>query len=178
PSADAGAIMTAVKNRNIQAGNLQILADLMKLEEGKREYVGTLGTMSVSFLASLVIAAVGTLVHLFAGLTHHRGVYALLRGVGFHLREIIASVLLEYVLIIVIGVTWGVVVGLTATSLYGKYIVLLAPSDNALPPLIAYNDISTTWWLVAAMAVTTLAIVILVSRYLKRQRIFEVLRMG
>ncbi|TFH07660.1 MAG: hypothetical protein E4H07_08805 [Nitrosomonadales bacterium] len=178
PSADVTAIMTMIGNRGVVTGRPRVLGDLKALEENRREYIGALGMMSVSFLASLLVAAVGALVHLFAGLVLHKGGYALLRGIGFHLREIMASVLLEYAIIINAGIGWGASVGLAASQLYGRYILLIAPSASTIPPFIAYSDVNTTWWIMIAMAITTLAIVTLVSIYLRRQRIFEVLRMG
>lgn len=178
PSADVNAIMKTIGNRGIVTGRPRVLGDLKAVEENKREYIGALGMMSVSFLASLVVAAVGTLVHLFAGLVLHRSGFALMRGIGFHLREIIASVLLEYVIIITAGIGWGASVGLAASQLYGRYLPLIAPTTSSIPPFIAYSDVNTTWWIMIAMALTSLAIVTLVSIYLRRQRIFEVLRMG
>ncbi|MCE5258474.1 MAG: hypothetical protein LLG44_05355 [Chloroflexi bacterium] len=178
PTANVRNIMKTIENRGIIPGHVRILRDMTETEASRREYIGTLGMMSVSFLASLLIAAVGTLVHLFASLAHHKGVFALLRGIGFHLQNIIASILIEYVLIIATGIAWGASVGLAASKLYGRYFPLMTTIESAVPPYVAYTDVRTTYWIVATMAATSLAIMTFVYQYLKRQRIFETLRMG
>jgi putative ABC transport system permease protein len=176
--ADADAIMTKIEALGVVPARPRVLAEMRKEAEDRREYVGTLGMMSVSFLASLLVAAVGTLVHLFAGLMQRRGALAMLRGIGFRLREVSATILTEYVVIIGVATAGGALIGLAASELYGRYLPLAAPSVQAIPPFIAYSDTSTAWLMAIAMLVTTLTVVILAFRYLRRQRVFEALRIG
>ncbi|MGC9359555.1 MAG: ABC transporter permease, partial [Anaerolineae bacterium] len=178
PQADVDAIMAQVEGLGIVPARPRVLAEIQEKEEGQREYVGALGTMSVSFLASLLVAAVGTLVHLFAGLMHRRSTLAMLRGIGFRLSEVSASVLSEYAILVGVATTGGALVGLAASELYGPYMPLASPSIEAIPPFIAYNDTSAMWLMAVAMLLTTLTVVLLAFRYLKRQRVFEALRMG
>lgn len=178
PQADADAILARIESMGVVPARPRVLSVLREQEEGRREYVGALGMMAVSFLASLLVAAVGTLVHLFMGLTQHRGVLAMLRGIGMRLREVSATVLAEYMIIIGVATTGGATIGLAASALYGRYLPLAAPSVKAVPPFVAHNDTSTTWWMAIAMLITTLALVTLAFHYLRRQRLFEALRMG
>jgi putative ABC transport system permease protein len=177
-TADERAIMREVERRGVVPTTPRVLAELVEYQEGRREYVGALGMMSVSFLASLVVAAAGTLLHLFAGLVQQGGGLALLRGIGFRLREVIATIALEYALVISLGIGGGAMVGLLASRLYGRYLPLTAPTVRAIPPFLAYSDASTTWWMVSSMLITSLGVLVLAFEYLKRQRVFEVLRLG
>jgi putative ABC transport system permease protein len=176
--ADVDAIMAKIEALGVVPARPRVLAEMRKEAEDRREYVGTLGMMSVSFLASLLVAAVGTLVHLFAGLMQRRGTLAMLRGIGFRLRDVSATILVEYLVIIGEATAGGALIGLAASELYGRYLPLAAPSIQALPPFIAYNDTSTTWLMAVSMLVTTMTVVALAFRYLRRQRVFEALRMG
>ncbi|NLV74092.1 MAG: hypothetical protein GXY52_05350 [Chloroflexi bacterium] len=178
PQADPDAIVRTIDNRGVTVGRLRVLKKLMAVEQGRKEYVGTLGMMSVSFVASLIIAALGTLVHLFAGLMHNRGEFAVMRGLGFQLPQVIVTVLLEYMLVIIAGLVWGSTVGLATVRLYGRYIPLIPPGESLIPPFVPYSDTATAWWIVFSMAITSAALMVIIYHYLRSQRLFEVLRMG
>lgn len=178
PGADPRAILEAIENQGIVAIEIQVLADVLDSETGSREYAGILGMMSLSFLASLTAALAGTLVQLFASLSRQRVTFALMHGIGFQLSSITASVLLEYVLIVISGVTWGGLAGTLAVRLYGRFYPLIAAADNVVPPFAARYDPGIAWWLVAVVLAISVVVLALIAVFFKRQRIFESLRLG
>ncbi|MHB9031576.1 MAG: ABC transporter permease family protein [Anaerolineae bacterium] len=178
PGANPDTILQKLEGQGMVVKQVLVLEKILASETGSREYVGILGMMSVSFLASLTAAFAGALVLLFANLARQRLTLALLHGIGLSLKSITSSVLLEYVVIVVFGISWGAFVGSSAAGLYGKYYPLIAASDNIVPAYLAHNDGRIAWWLISVMVVISICIVILVGIYLKRQRLFEHLRMG
>jgi len=176
-TADAQAILMEIESRGVVLGRRRVLSELRASEENRREYIGMFGMMSINLIASIFVASIATLVDLFSDLVNQERRLALLRGIGFYLHEVIAVISIEYILIIGLGLGGGAIIGLVSSLLYVEYFPL-SPTMTPVPPFIAHLDSTGIVWVIVAMLITSTSIMMLSLTHLRRQHIFEALRMG
>ncbi len=90
----------------------RILAD----EQAVMERVGVFGTLSISFIAAAVMAAVGLLTYSYASLNERLFQFSVLRAVGLRRSQIIGQVALEYGILTTFGAIMGVLAGTLAAD--------------------------------------------------------------
>jgi putative ABC transport system permease protein len=117
---------------------------IIKDEQAKTERVGIFGTLSVSFLAAAVMAAIGLLMNSYASLQERLYRFAIWRAIGLMRRQIIGQVILEYTLLTTCGALAGAVIGVQAAEFFVPFFRVTGEQGMPLPPLlplIAQQDI-------------------------------------
>lgn len=151
---------------------------LLEEEKAKMERVGVFGTLTVSFLMSALMAALGLLTYSYASLNERLFHFSVLRAIGMRRAAVAAQVLLEYAILTAYGAVVGVVVGSYAAELFVPLFRVGSGTDAPLPPLlpvIAGNEILP---LVLAFAGLMILLELVVLSSALYQRIFVALRMG
>ncbi len=68
----------------------------IRTEQAKFERVGVFGTLTIGFLAAVVMALMGLLIYTYASLRERLERFTILRAIGLLRRQITARVVMEY----------------------------------------------------------------------------------
>jgi putative ABC transport system permease protein len=120
-----------VNTRKVQDVNALVNEELAKLER-----VGVFGTLSVGFLAAVVMAIMGLLIYTYASLQDRLHRLTILRAVGLLRRQISGQVVLEYAFLTAYGSIAGAVIGSIATNMFVPLFRVTAEEGVPLPPLV------------------------------------------
>lgn len=157
----------------------QDVRTLISAEQEKKERIGVYGTLSVGFLASLILSGVGLLIQYQKSLRERLFRFATLRAIGLSRRQVIGQVQLEYLLVLLAGVLAGVAIGVQASRLFIPYFRVSTPDGRLpLPPLLLLLDRQSIVAMVAAFAVVQVAAQTGLIRRAMQSQLFSVLRMG
>jgi putative ABC transport system permease protein len=104
----------------------------VSVEQARAERVGTLGTLTIGFLAAAAFSGIGLLIYNYASLQERLFRFTILRAVGLSLGQIVAQVVLEYVVLMAYGIVGGALVGASASQLFIPF--FQAADQNVLRP--------------------------------------------
>jgi putative ABC transport system permease protein len=178
PGATASQIVAAVRSTGVDAVEVQDTQAILADEQAVMQRIGVFGTLSVSFLAAALMAALGLLTYSYASLHERLFQFSVLRAVGLHRHEIVSQVGLEYAVLTAYGAAAGVLCGTLAARLFVPLFRVASGPETPLPPLIpiiAQNEIIP---LAAAFAGGMILLEILIISSAFYQRLFEALRLG
>lgn len=178
PGADPADIRRAVVATGIDVTDVRVTEAQLNSEQAVLQRVGVFGTLTVSFLAAALMAALGLLTYSYASLHERLYQFSVLRAVGLRRSEVVGQVALEYTFLTAYGATAGVVCGSVAAYLFVPLFRMGAGGETLLPPLIpmiAQEEILPMALLFAGVMII-LELLIISSAFYRRQ--FEALRLG
>ena len=147
-------------------------------EQAKMERVGVFGTLSVSFLAAAVMAALGLLTYSYASLQERIFQFALLHALGLKRLQIIGQVFMEYSILTAYGAIAGVIGGTYAAVLFIPLFQITGEVGMPLPPMLPLIAQEEVIPLAVAFAGTMILLELFVIAGAIYRRLFAVLRMG
>lgn len=109
---------------------------LIAEEQAKLERVGVFGTLSVGFLAAVLMAAMALLIYSYSSLRERLYRFTVLRAVGLMRQQIAAQVILEYVFLVVYSAVVGTIIGTLASELFVPFFRVTGEKGTPLPPLM------------------------------------------
>jgi putative ABC transport system permease protein len=178
PQADGQAVLKTVPTTGIETLEAEDTGALIAEAKAEMERVGVFGTLSVSFLAAAVMAAVGLLTYSYASLHERLYYFAVLRAVGVRRRQVLGQVFLEYALLTAYGAAAGVFCGMAAAEFFVPLFRVAGERGSFLPPMlpvIAHTEIIYLATAFAGIMILLELIVIAISLY---RRLFGMLRLG
>lgn len=178
PGASAAQIVAAIPSTGVDAVEVQDTQAILAGEQAVMQRIGVFGTLSVSFLAAALMAALGLLTYSYASLHERLFQFSVLRAVGLHRREIVSQVGLEYAVLTAYGAIAGVVCGTLAARLFVPLFRMASGPETPLPPLIPIIAQDQIIPLAAAFAGGMIVLEILIISSAFYQRLFEALRLG
>ncbi len=177
--ADSAQVLTAIPEQTgVDTIGQRDVNQTLAVEQAQMERVGVFGTLSVSFLMSALMAALGLLTYSYASLHERLFQFSVLRAVGMPRRTLVGQVLLEYATLTAYGAVAGVLIGSFAAELFVPLFRVSGDGPMPLPPLlpvVAHNEILP---LVLAFAGSMVVLELVVLSSALYQRIFVALRMG
>ena len=175
---DGKVVLEQVTTTGIDTINAKDTKGLITAEQAKMERVGVFGTLSVSFLAAAVMAALGLLTYSYASLQERLYHFALLNAIGHRRSHIVSQVFLEYALLTLYGAVGGVFVGSLAAELFIPLFRITGEQNVPLPPLIpiiVQEEIIPLALIFAGIMIALELLMIGASLY---RRLFGMLRLG
>lgn len=149
---------------------------LIAEEQGKFERVGVFGTLTVGFMAAVVMAIMGLLIYTYASLRERLHRFTILRAVGLLRRQIAGQVVMEYAFLTAYGSIAGALIGKFASDLFVPLFQFTGEEGIPLPPLIPIIAEGQVRYLVTGfVAVIILLEVAVITRALSR-RAFNMLK--
>ena len=149
---------------------------LIKAEQAKFERVGVFGTLSIGFVAAVIMAAMGLLIYTYASLQERLHRFTILRAVGLQRRQISTQVVMEYLFLTSFGAIAGSFIGSAASNLFVPLFRITGEKNVPLPtliPVIAQNEVAQ---LVAVfVSFIVLAEVVVIAKALS-QRAYSLLK--
>ena len=160
----------SIRERDAQA--------LITAEQAKMERVGVFGTLSVSFLAAALMAAMGLLTYSYASLQERRLYFAVLRAAGLKRLQIIGQIAFEYAILTAFGAFAGVIVGSFAAELFIPLFRVTTEGGAPLPPLLPIIAQGEILPLAIAFSATMIVLEVLLIAAALQRRLFDALRLG
>jgi hypothetical protein len=132
----------------------------------------------IAFAAVLVLSAIGFLVHAYVSFRNREVQFALMRTIGFSVRQLITLVWLEQALVIAAGMALGTWMG----GRLGETIMPFLGHDERgaeiLPPFVLQVNWTTLAVTYAAMAVVFAIITVGVIWFIRKISLQRILRLG
>ncbi|CAN5465451.1 hypothetical protein BH10CHL1_BH10CHL1_10460 [soil metagenome] len=171
-------IKTLPKALGISTINIQDVPATITTEQAQMERVGVFGTLSVSFIAAALMAALGLLTYSYASLHERLFLFSVMRAIGLKRPEVLGQVALEYAILTIYGALAGVVSGSMASILFAPLFRVTGEKGTPLPPLvpiIAQNEIIP---LAVAFAVIIIGLETIIIASALFQKLSNALRLG
>jgi putative ABC transport system permease protein len=164
PRADAEAVLKSIPSSlRISAGREADSLRMIRVEQAKFERVGVFGTLSVGFLAAVVMAIMGLLIYTYASLRERLHRFTILRAIGLLQQQIAGQVVMEYAFLTAYGSIAGALIGAFASNLFVPLFRFSGEQGVPLPPLIpiiATDQVQTLVMVFVAIIITMEVIVI------------------
>ena len=172
-------LRSALDERITWRYDLYDAAELRRLQnEDPLVAAGWEGLLLLTFIAIVLLAALGFLVASILVAQRQAGEFAVLRTMGFSLPQVLIVVAIEKLLIILVSMALGTVVGLRLGILMLDFIGFESSGDALVPPFVAVTDWATIGGAYGILGIVFLgAIGIIVALYM-RMAIGQVLRIG
>jgi putative ABC transport system permease protein len=136
PEATGEAVLQAVPSTGIKTIEVADARGMITEAQAEMERVGVFGTLSISFLAAAVMAAVGLLTYSYASLRERLYYFGMMRAMGLRRSQVIGQVILEYTLLTTYGAIAGVLIGMVTTELFVPLFRVTGEAGIPLPPLL------------------------------------------
>ncbi|MBX3053502.1 MAG: ABC transporter permease [Caldilineaceae bacterium] len=150
----------------------------LDIQRAQMERVGVFGTLSVSFVMSALMAALGLLTYSYASLNERLFHFSVLRAIGMRRAAVAAQVMLEYAILTAYGAVVGVLVGSYAAELFVPLFRVGSGPNAPLPPLLPIIAGEEILPMVIAFAGLMVVLELAVLSSALYRRIFVALRMG
>jgi putative ABC transport system permease protein len=145
-------------------------------EQSKFERVGVFGTLSVGFMAAVVMAVLGLLIYTYASLRERLHRFTILRAVGLLRSQIAAQVVMEYAFLTAYGSIAGALIGKFASDLFVPLFQFTGDQQAPLPPLIPIIAEGQVQYLVGGFVSVILILEVLVITRALSRRAFNMLK--
>jgi ABC-type lipoprotein release transport system permease subunit len=135
------------------------------------------GILFISFLAILLLSALGFLIYSYLTAQRRTLEFAILRTLGFSRSQIAAVVGFEQVFVIGLGMLAGSLVGLRLGTLMIDYMGLSETGDAVVPPMllhVSWITLGTTWGALSVAFLVTIGIVVLLYSRLALHRVLRI----
>jgi len=127
--------------------------ELARVEENPLITAGGSGILAIAFVAVVGLVAAALLTQLFFAVARRRVELAVVHTLGMSRGQVLSMLGLEYGVVLVLGLTAGVVVGLIVSGEMLSFLEVTARGEPVEPPF----ELRTQWGLIAlAMAVVVL----------------------
>ena len=136
------------------------------------------GMLMIAFLGVLLISSLGFVVYSYLSAQGRQLDFAILRTLGFSLRQIIGLVCFEQLFIIVAGMGIGTLIGERLSYIMMPFLQLTEQGERVLPPFLLTIDWATIGIAYAILAVAFIITISLVILFFSRVVIHRTLRMG
>ncbi len=158
---------------NLGTTHLKDAKATIRTELAKLERVGVFGTLTIGFMAAVVMAIMGLLIYTYASLAERLHRFTILRAIGLLRQQITAQVIMEYTFLTAFGSIAGALIGISASELF---VPLFSVAEQEgitgvpLPPLLPIVAYDKVQWLVLGFvgAIVFLEIVVIARSLSKR----------
>ena len=136
------------------------------------------GLLFLTFIAIVLLAALGFLVASVLVAQQQQGEFAVLRTMGFSLPQVLLVVGIEKILIIAVSMALGTAVGLQLGTMMLEFVGFVETGETVLPPFVTVTDWATIGGAYGVLGLVFLgAIAVIVALYM-RMTIGQILRIG
>ena len=149
---------------------------LIQEEQSKFERVGVFGTLTIGFLAAVVMAVMGLLIYTYASLRERLYRFTVLRAIGLLRSQITGQVVLEYAFLTAFGAITGGLIGSFASRLFVPMFRITGEQKVPLPPLIPIIAIDQVRSLITVFVGLIVVLEVLVITQALSKRAFSMLK--
>ena len=132
----------------------------------------------IAFAAALITSAMGFLVHAYVSVRAREGQFALMRTIGFSMRQLLALVCLEQALLIAVGMALGTWMGGRLSRVMMPFLGHDDLGFQVVPPFIVDVDWGALAVAYSAMAILFALIITGVVLFIRKISLQRILRLG
>jgi putative ABC transport system permease protein len=147
-------------------------------EQARPERQGLFGLLSIGFIASSLATMIGFLLYTIFSYQKRYVELGILRAVGLSQGAMMIAIAWELALLILVGLSFGVGIGLTVSIMYIPYMQFVSDLAGIVPPYL----VTIAWSQIAQIAllfvVTFVGIMLILIVILRRMRIFQAVKLG
>jgi len=136
------------------------------------------GILLIAFLGVILVSGLGFVVYAYLSARGRQLEFAILRTLGFSLRQIIGLICLEQVFVIGSGMGIGTLLGLQLSSVMLPFLQLTEMGQRVLPPFVPVVDWLTIGIAYIILAVAFILTISLVILFFSKVAIHRALRIG
>ena len=134
--------------------------------------------LGLSFVVVLVISAFGFMVHAYVTYQDRVGEFALLRTIGLSMRQLLALVAVEQVMVLIPAIAVGIAMGARVGGTIVPYLSNSGDGLRSVPPTISQIDWLGVALTLGTLGVVVLAVIVLVLIGVKRIAVQAVMRVA
>ncbi len=176
--AQANAAASALQSAPFSSPTVVSLVERRQALQADPVALGTIGALSLGFIAALVFAGVGFAVSAATSIHERVGEFTTLRAIGLSPRQLVGWLMLEQGALVVLGLLGGTIVGLGLSWLVLPLITVTQAGAPVVPSLL----VVLPWLRLVEMEATIILLLALIvgvaAMLLRRVGIGQVLRMG
>jgi putative ABC transport system permease protein len=147
-------------------------------EQARPERQGLFGLLSIGFVASSIATMLGFLLYTIFSYQKRYVELGILRAIGLSQPSMMASIAWELGLLILVGLLFGVGVGLLVSVMYIPFMQFVSNLSGIVPPyrvVFAWAEIAQ---IIAMFVLTFVLIMVILIIILRRMRIFQAVKLG
>lgn len=175
---DAAPMVAALEGEPFRSASVTSAEDLAATLVNDPIALGTIGALTIGFVAAAVFAAVGFAVSATVTARERLVEFALLRAVGLSGRQLAGWLLLEYGVLIVAGLGLGTLTGTLLTATVLPQISLSQDGSPVVPEVIVHYPWVTVLGLEVSLLVVLAVMVTVMTLSLRRLGLGSLLRLG
>lgn len=178
PDVDPLQIQQGLRKLQVVAKDTVDGRTLIHEDEQRLERVGIFGNLTVGFAAGSVLAWIGLLIYTLASMIGRVRRFTILRALGLRLRQVLATVSIEYLGVICYGILTGAAAGVVMSKLFTPYFQFTEDVTNQIPPFvpeIAWREVALI--VIAYFVALSIAEFLVLLRATRRE-VFQALRLG
>lgn len=153
-------------------------AMLNELQTDPLAGAGWSGMLTIAFLGVILVSSLGFIVYSYLSAQQRQLDFAILRTLGFSIRQIIGLVCFEQLFIIIVGMGLGTFIGERLSNIMLPFLQLTEQGERVLPPFILTVNWGTIGMAYALLAVAFIITISLVILFFSKVAIHKTLRMG
>ncbi|MCA9884044.1 MAG: ABC transporter permease [Anaerolineaceae bacterium] len=147
-------------------------------EQDRPERQGLFGLLSIGFIASSLATTIGFLLYTIFSYQRRYVEFGILRAIGLPRNSMTLAVTWELGILIILGVSFGVGIGLLVSALYIPYMQFVSNLEGIVPPYMVTFAWSEIAQITALFVVTFLIVMLILLVTLRRMRIFQAVKLG
>jgi putative ABC transport system permease protein len=132
----------------------------------------------IAFLGVILVSSLGFIVYSYLSAQGRQLDFAILRTLGFSIRQIIGLVCFEQLFIIIAGMGLGTIIGERLSYIMMPFLQLTEQGEMVLPPFILTINWGTIGIAYAILLIAFIVTISLVILFFSRVAIHRTLRMG
>jgi hypothetical protein len=160
---DVDEVRESLRRRGFRFVTIEQRASL--LEESRQDPLASAGwraLLGVAFAAVMLVSAIGFIIHAQVTYRARRGELAVFRAVGLSIRQLLALIVLEQVLVIGLGVGVGVALGYKLGATVLPFLSISEEQLELVPPLLVETDWGALGILFGSTAVVFASVIVVI----------------
>jgi putative ABC transport system permease protein len=178
PDADSRSIVAGIQRLGAFVVRAQDARELLETSMLSPNRQGTLGLLSVGFLAASALTVIGFMLHAIFSFRERFVQLGVLRALGLSSRQMAAALALEQCLLVLVGLSAGTLIAVLTARLFIPHLPVTFGSHPGTPPYsvqIAWLDMARVYLIFGVMLLLGVAATL---GSLSRMNIFQAVKMG
>ena len=139
---------------------------------------GTNGVLTMGFVVTLILCAVGYLIYWIMSLKERELVFGVLRASGMHTSELFSMLFMEQLFCGVLSIAAGIGIGKLTSDLFVPILQQVYALDSQILPMVLITRSEDLWRLLAVIAVVLVVCLAALSILLLKMNVTKALKLG
>jgi putative ABC transport system permease protein len=182
PGADPQAVIDDIRDRiGTNVGQVTVegnALEAVQADQDKPERMGLFGILNVGFLLTGLMPGIGFLIYSYAALRRRFIQLGILQAIGLSVKQLIASLVSEQVLLMGLAILCGAGIGLVTSLMFVPFLQTGVTPGAPVPPFLVLIGWSEAGWLSLAFGLILSLTMIGTIIYLVRLKVFQAVKLG